>query len=71
MIVWLAMLGVDFLLNGALFAGMYLHGGSFFLPPLEAFRRIPLGYLAFLVLALGTIAVAFGHYRRMRTIPDS
>jgi hypothetical protein len=58
-IVWLAMLGLDFLLNGALFARLYLQGGSFLLEPQEAFRRIPAGYLAFLILAVGVVELAY------------
>ena len=58
LVVWLAMLGLDFLLNGALFARIYQSGGSFMLPPVEAFRRIPLGYLAFLILAVSLVEIA-------------
>lgn len=54
---WLAMLGLDFLLNGALFASMYQQGGAFFLAPGEAFRRIPIGYLAFLILAFALVEI--------------
>ena len=55
LVAWLAMLGVDFLLNGALFAGIYQGGSPFLLAPMDAFRRIPVGYLAFLGLALGIV----------------
>lgn len=55
LVVWLAMLGLDFLLNGALFAGMYQGEHAFMLAPSEAFRRIPLGYLAFLIVAAGVV----------------
>jgi hypothetical protein len=58
-VVWLAMVGLDFVLNAAMFAGMYQEGGAFLLPPLEAFRRIPLGYLALLILAAGVVELAF------------
>ena len=58
MLAWLAMLGADFLLNGALFASMYQQGGPFFLAPGEAFRRIPLGYAAFLILAIAIVEIA-------------
>ncbi|HKY79636.1 MAG TPA: hypothetical protein VJ182_06590 [Anaerolineales bacterium] len=51
-LAWFAMLGVDFLLHGALLAGLYAGDSSFLLPPLEAFRRIPLGYTGFLLLAI-------------------
>jgi hypothetical protein len=49
------MLGLDLLLNAALFARMYQDAGTFMLAPTEAFRRIPLGYLAFLILAIGVV----------------
>lgn len=58
-VVWLAMIGLDFVLNAALFASMYQDGGAFMLAPAEAFRRIPLGYLAFLVLAAGVTELAW------------
>ena len=58
-VVWVAMMGLDFVLNAALFAGMYQEGGAFMLAPAEAFRRIPLGYLAFLVLAAGVTELAW------------
>ena len=57
-VVWLAMLGADFLLNAGLFAGLYRDAGGFVLPAAEAFRRIPLGYLAFLVVAFGVVELA-------------
>jgi hypothetical protein len=58
LVVWLAMVGLDFVLNAAVFAGMYQVGGAFLLAPLEAFRRIPLGYLALLILAAGVVELA-------------
>jgi hypothetical protein len=58
LLAWLAMLGLDFLLNGALFARMYQNGDTFMLAPTEAFRRIPLGYLAFLIVALAIVETA-------------
>src|SRR4051812_43600000 len=58
-VVWLAMVGVDFVLNAALFAGMYQQGGSFLLAPGEAFARIPFGYAAFLVLSGAVVELAF------------
>jgi hypothetical protein len=48
---WLAMLGVDFFLHGGLLAKLYAQPSPFLLPPLDAFKRIPLGYLAALLLA--------------------
>lgn len=59
LVVWLAMVGLDFVLNAALFAGMYHEGGAFMLAPGEAFRRIPFGYLAFLLMAAGVVELAF------------
>ena len=59
LLVWLAMLGLDLLLNGALFARLYQDGGPFFLTPIEAFRRIPLGYAAFAILAIGIVEIAY------------
>lgn len=68
LVTWLAMLGLDFLLNGALFARMYQRGGGFMLAPVEAFHRIPLGYLAFLILAFGVVELV---YRlRVRRVAD-
>jgi hypothetical protein len=46
------MLGFDFLLHAGLFAGLYLQPSPFLLPPLTAFRLIPVGYLSFLLLAV-------------------
>lgn len=51
---WLSMLGFDFFLNAGLLARLYLEPSPFLLPPAEAFRRIPIGYLSFLLTA-GTI----------------
>ncbi|HEX9129226.1 MAG TPA: hypothetical protein VF850_08700 [Gemmatimonadaceae bacterium] len=47
---WLMSLGFDVLLHGGLLARLYMEPNSFLLGPADAFRRIPLGYLAFLVL---------------------
>ena len=49
---WLAMLGFDLLLHGGLLARFYLRDSPFLLDPPEAFRRIPVGYLSFLLLAI-------------------
>ena len=59
LVVWLAMVGLDFVLNAALFAGIYAKGGAFLLAPAEAFRRIPLAYLAFGLMAAGVVELAF------------
>lgn len=47
---WVLVLGFDLFLHGGLLARLYSAPGPFLLEPIEAFRRIPLGYLAFLVL---------------------
>jgi hypothetical protein len=57
LIVWLAMLGLDFVLGGGLFAGLYRDGGTFILAPADAFRRIPIGYLAFLIVAMTIVEI--------------
>jgi hypothetical protein len=44
------MLGVDFFLHGGLLARLYARPSPFLLPPSDAFRLIPLGYLSFLLL---------------------
>ena len=51
LIAWLVMLGVDFFLHAGVLAGIYTRESPFLLPPLEAFRRIPIGYLSFLIVA--------------------
>lgn len=51
LIAWLAMVGFDFFLHGGLLADIYIHESSFLLSPLEAFYRIPFGYLGFLIYA--------------------
>lgn len=47
---WFSMLGVDFFLHGGLMARVYQQPSSFLLPPLDAYKRIPLGYLAALLM---------------------
>lgn len=59
LVVWLAMVGLDFVLNAALFADVYRQNSAFLLAPEEAFRRIPLGYAAFLVLAVSIVELEF------------
>ncbi len=49
---WLTMLGVDFFLHGGLLADLYTRSSPFLLPPERAFQLIPVGYLAFLLLAI-------------------
>lgn len=47
---WLLAVGFDFVLHGGLLARLYVRESPFLLEPGEAFRRIPAGYLGFLVL---------------------
>jgi len=49
---WLLSLGFDFFLHGGLLARLYVEPSPFLLGPEDAMRRIPLGYLAFLILTL-------------------
>ncbi len=49
---WLLSLGFDLFLHAGLLARLYAEPSPFLLEPEEAFRRIPLGYLAFLILTL-------------------
>jgi hypothetical protein len=49
---WILSLGFDLFLHGGLLAQLYREPSPFLLGPEAAFRRIPLGYLAFLVLVL-------------------
>lgn len=51
LLAWLAMLGFDFFLHGGLLAGFYTRSSPFLLPAEQAFRRIPIGYLSFLISA--------------------
>ncbi len=52
LLAWLAMIGIDFFFHGGIFAGIYEQDHPFFLSTEEAFRRIPLGYLAFLATTI-------------------
>jgi hypothetical protein len=47
---WMAMLGIDFFLHAGLLAQLYAQPSPFLLPPEDAFRLIPLGYLSFMLL---------------------
>ena len=49
---WVLSLGFDVFLHAGLLARLYAQPSPFLLGPEEAFRRIPLGYLAFLILTL-------------------
>lgn len=49
---WVLSVGFDLFLHGGLLARVYAEPSPFLLPAEEAFRRIPLGYLTFLVLTV-------------------
>ena len=49
---WLAMLGVDFLIHGGILGELYARSSPFLLSPEDAFRLIPVGYMAFLLMAI-------------------
>jgi hypothetical protein len=51
-LAWLSMLGFDFFLHAGLLAELYTRQSPFLLPPLRSFQLIPLGYLAFLLVAI-------------------
>ena len=53
MLSWLAMIGVDVFLHAGLLAPLYDWDSPFLLRPDEAFVRIPIGYLSFLIMAIG------------------
>jgi hypothetical protein len=61
LLAWLAMLGVDFFVHAGLLARFYVVPQPGVLPPAEAARLIPLGYLSFLVWAavVGLLVVRF------------
>ena len=48
---WVAMIGVDLGLHAGLLAPLYDWKSAFLISPGNAFARIPIGYLSFLVLA--------------------
>ena len=49
---WVLSLGFDLFLHAGLLARLYVEPSPFLLGAEEAFRRIPLGYLAFLILTM-------------------
>lgn len=51
LLVWMALIGVDFFLHAGLFASIYVEDSPFLLSAIDSFRRIPFGYLALLVTA--------------------
>lgn len=50
---WILSIGIDVFLHGGLLARLYVEPSPFLLSAEEAFRRIPLGYLTFLILTVG------------------
>jgi hypothetical protein len=58
LISWLAMLGFDFFLHAGALSNIYTRESQFLLSPLEAFRRIPFGYLSFLIAAIFLVWLA-------------
>jgi hypothetical protein len=50
LVAWFLSIGVDLFLHGGLLAQLYAVPSPFVLPADQAFQRIPLGYLGFLVL---------------------
>ena len=55
LLVWVAMIGVDFFLHGGIFAATYVEDSPFLLSAMEAFLRIPAGYLALLASSLRSL----------------
>ncbi len=51
---WLAFLALDFLAHAVVLAGWWRASESYWLPPMELFKRIPFGYGAFALL-VGTM----------------
>jgi len=49
LLAWIGVIGFDFILHGGILSSFYINESSFLLPPLESFRRIPIGYLSFLI----------------------
>lgn len=50
---WVLSLAIDLFLHAGLLARLYAEPSPFLLPAEDAFRRIPLGYLTFLILTIG------------------
>lgn len=49
---WVLSLGFDLFLHAGVLARLYVEASPFLLQPEQAFRRIPLGYLSFLILTV-------------------
>jgi hypothetical protein len=52
LLAWIAFLAIDVLVHGGLLADWYARGSPALLTLAEAFARIPLGYLSFLLLVV-------------------
>jgi len=50
---WVLSVAIDLFLHAGLLARLYVQPSPFLLSAEDAFRRIPLGYLAFLILTIG------------------
>jgi hypothetical protein len=50
---WVLSQGIDLFLHAGLLARLYVRPSTFLLPAEDAFRRLPLGYLTFLILSAG------------------
>ena len=59
LLVWVLLIGIDFFLHAGLFSRSYTQESPFLLPTMEAFLRIPFGYLALLV-STGLLVWIFG-----------
>ena len=47
---WISTIGFDLFLHAGLLSSLYIQPSPFLLPPMKAFRLIPIGYLSFLIL---------------------
>ncbi len=55
LLAWVAMIGVDLFLHAGVLVPLYDWDSPFLLAPIDAFVRIPAGYLAFGILAAGLV----------------
>ena len=55
---WIVMIALDLLLNAGAFAKLWFEPGPFLLGPEDLFRRLPLGYTAFLLQATAYVWLA-------------